>query len=168
MMKLSTFCKRMGMRFLWGEDFGAPHETAIAEQYETPVFITHYPAAFKAFYMKPDPNRPEVVLCADMIAPEGYGEIIGGSQRIDDPELLEERFEEHELSQGSLPMVPGSAQIRHGAAFRLRTWTGTHGRLDLRPGSRTRDDSVPADAVPAVSVSRPRPGFGKARGRNDR
>ncbi|WP_219836578.1 asparagine--tRNA ligase [Paenibacillus sp. R14(2021)] len=82
----------------WGEDFGAPHETAIAESYDRPVFITHYPASFKAFYMKPDPNRPEVVLCADMIAPEGYGEIIGGSQRIDDPELLAERFQEHELS----------------------------------------------------------------------
>ena len=76
----------------WGEDFGAPHETAIAAAYDRPVFITHYPASFKAFYMKPDPNRPEVVLCADMIAPEGYGEIIGGSQRIDDPELLAERF----------------------------------------------------------------------------
>jgi asparaginyl-tRNA synthetase len=83
----------------WGEDFGAPHETAIAESFEKPVFITHYPTAIKAFYMKPDPNRPEVVLCADMIAPEGYGEIIGGSQRIDDPELLESRFTEHELSR---------------------------------------------------------------------
>lgn len=82
----------------WGEDFGAPHETAIAEKFDRPVFITHYPASFKAFYMKPDPNRPEVVLCADMIAPEGYGEIIGGSQRIDDPELMAARFEEHKLS----------------------------------------------------------------------
>lgn len=82
----------------WGEDFGAPHETAIAERYNKPVFITNYPAGIKAFYMKPDPNRPEVVLCADMIAPEGYGEIIGGSQRIDDPELMEERFKEHNLS----------------------------------------------------------------------
>jgi len=85
--------------FPWGDDFGAPHETAIAEQYKTPVFITHYPTGIKAFYMKPDPNRPEVVLCADMIAPEGYGEIIGGSQRIDDPELMEQRFAEHSLSQ---------------------------------------------------------------------
>ncbi|WP_199614897.1 asparagine--tRNA ligase [Paenibacillus alkalitolerans] len=84
--------------FNWGEDFGAPHETAIAESYDKPVFITHYPTELKAFYMKPDPNRPEVVLCADLIAPEGYGEIIGGSQRIDDPELMEQRFKEHELS----------------------------------------------------------------------
>ncbi|AZS14865.1 asparagine--tRNA ligase [Paenibacillus lutimineralis] len=87
-----------GFDIPWGEDFGAPHETAIAERYDKPVFITNYPAGIKAFYMKPDPNRPEVVLCADMIAPEGYGEIIGGSQRIDDPELMEERFKEHNLS----------------------------------------------------------------------
>lgn len=83
--------------FKWGEDFGAPHETKIAESFDKPVFITHYPTKIKAFYMKPDPNRPEVVLCADLIAPEGYGEIIGGSQRIDDPELLKQRFEEHDL-----------------------------------------------------------------------
>jgi len=88
-----------GFDLPWGEDFGAPHETAIAEKFDRPVFITHYPASFKAFYMKPDPARPEVVLCADMIAPEGYGEIIGGSQRIDDPELMAQRFREHELSE---------------------------------------------------------------------
>ncbi|MCS7459321.1 asparagine--tRNA ligase [Paenibacillus doosanensis] len=93
------FLQKNGHEFEWGEDFGAPHETAIAEQYETPVFITCYPTEIKAFYMKPDPDRPEVVLCADMIAPEGYGEIIGGSQRIDDPELMEERFAQHELSK---------------------------------------------------------------------
>ncbi|RAP76343.1 asparagine--tRNA ligase [Paenibacillus montanisoli] len=93
-----AFLQENNHEIQWGEDFGAPHETAIAEKYDRPVFITHYPASFKAFYMKPDPNRPEVVLCADMIAPEGYGEIIGGSQRIDDPELLAERFKEHELS----------------------------------------------------------------------
>lgn len=92
------FLNENGHEIAWGEDFGAPHETAIAEAHDKPVFITHYPASFKAFYMKPDPNRPEVVLCADMIAPEGYGEIIGGSQRIDDPALLEERFKEHNLS----------------------------------------------------------------------
>lgn len=93
------FLQENGHVFEWGEDFGAPNETAIAEHYEKPVFITHYPTAIKAFYMKPDPNRPEVALCADLIAPEGYGEIIGGSQRIDDPVLMQERFREHELSE---------------------------------------------------------------------
>ncbi|MFC4387631.1 asparagine--tRNA ligase [Gracilibacillus marinus] len=82
----------------WGEDFGSPHETAIAEHFDMPVFITHYPKAIKAFYMKPDPDRDDVVLCADLIAPEGYGEIIGGSARIDDLELMEKRYEEHHLT----------------------------------------------------------------------
>ncbi|MFD2209083.1 asparagine--tRNA ligase [Virgibacillus halophilus] len=82
----------------WGDDFGAPHETEIAESFDKPVFITNYPAEIKAFYMKPVPGRPEVVLCADLIAPEGYGEIIGGSERIDDLELMEKRYQEHQLT----------------------------------------------------------------------
>ncbi|MEL3972674.1 asparagine--tRNA ligase [Rossellomorea oryzaecorticis] len=82
----------------WGDDFGAPHETAIAETYDKPVFITHYPTSLKPFYMQPDPVRDDVVLCADLIAPEGYGEIIGGSERIHDAELMKKRIEEHELA----------------------------------------------------------------------
>lgn len=75
----------------WGVDFGSPEETFLASQYETPIFITNYPKAIKAFYMKQHPEREELVVCADMIAPEGYGEIIGGSQREDDlDKLLEE------------------------------------------------------------------------------
>ncbi|MGO4888074.1 asparagine--tRNA ligase [Anaerobacillus sp. MEB173] len=93
------FLQEKGHDIKWGEDFGAPDETAIAESYEKPVFITNYPAEIKAFYMKPDPNREDVVLCADLIAPEGYGEIIGGSQRIDDLELLQQRYDEHNLSE---------------------------------------------------------------------
>ncbi|WP_445505575.1 asparagine--tRNA ligase [Niallia sp. 03091] len=81
----------------WGDDFGAPHETAIAESYDKPVFITHYPTTLKPFYMQPDPNNGDVVLCADLIAPEGYGEIIGGSERIHDMDLLNKRLEEHQL-----------------------------------------------------------------------
>jgi asparaginyl-tRNA synthetase len=81
----------------WGEDFGAPHETLIASQFDKPVFVERYPAAVKAFYMEPDPQRPEVALCADLLAPEGYGEIIGGSQRIHDVALLERRIREHGL-----------------------------------------------------------------------
>ncbi|MGE7878382.1 asparagine--tRNA ligase [Peribacillus muralis] len=83
----------------WGDDFGAPHETAIAESYDKPVFITHYPTKIKPFYMQPAPGREEVVLCADLIAPEGYGEIIGGSERIHDQKLLEQRINEHGLSE---------------------------------------------------------------------
>lgn len=82
----------------WGEDFGAPHETLIASKHDKPVFVEKYPTAVKAFYMQPDPERPEVVLCADLLAPEGYGEIIGGSQRIHDADLLEQRIRDHQLN----------------------------------------------------------------------
>lgn len=83
----------------WGDDFGAPHETAIAESYDKPVFITHYPTSLKPFYMQPAPDRDDVVLCADLIAPEGYGEIIGGSERVHDLALLEARLKEHGLDE---------------------------------------------------------------------
>lgn len=83
----------------WGEDFGAPHETAIAEHYDKPVFITCYPVGIKPFYMQPHPERNDVVLCADLIAPEGYGEIIGGSERIYDYELMKQRIAEHGLDE---------------------------------------------------------------------
>ena len=83
--------------FTWGDDFGAPEETELASRFDRPVFIERYPRKIKAFYMQPDPERPEVVLCADLLAPEGYGEIIGGGQRIHDPGLLEERLREHGL-----------------------------------------------------------------------
>lgn len=90
---------KKGVGTFWGNDFGGGDETILSEMYEKPVFITHYPAKSKAFYMKPDPERPEVVLCSDLLAPEGYGEIIGGSQRIDDLDLLKQRFAEHGLSE---------------------------------------------------------------------
>jgi asparaginyl-tRNA synthetase len=89
--------RRHGVQFEWGTDFGGGDETILAEQFDRPVFVHRYPTACKAFYMKPDPCRPEVCLSADLLAPEGYGEIIGGGQRIDDPELLERRIEEHRL-----------------------------------------------------------------------
>jgi asparaginyl-tRNA synthetase len=82
----------------WGEDFGAPHETFLASQFEKPVFVVDYPTEAKAFYMQPAEGRPEVVRCADLLAPEGYGEIIGGSQRIHDVDLLEQRIKEHGLN----------------------------------------------------------------------
>ncbi|WP_158735368.1 asparagine--tRNA ligase [Alteribacillus sp. YIM 98480] len=97
--KAVEMLQKEGHEITWGEDFGAPHETAIAEKFDKPVFITHYPLDIKAFYMKPDPDRENVALCADLIAPEGYGEIIGGSQRIDDLELMKQRYKEHNLSE---------------------------------------------------------------------
>ncbi len=90
--------KAKGIDISWGEDFGAPHETEIASEYNKPVFVTHYPTKIKAFYMQPDPNDPKVVLGADMLAPEGYGEITGGGERIYDYGLLLERIKEHNLA----------------------------------------------------------------------
>ncbi|MEB3300293.1 MAG: asparagine--tRNA ligase [Candidatus Sericytochromatia bacterium] len=83
-----------GHEIQWGDDFGAPDETLLAERFDRPVFVTHYPRQCKAFYMKVDPARPDVVRCADLLAPEGYGEIIGGSQREDDLETLRTRMAE--------------------------------------------------------------------------
>ncbi len=83
----------------WGDDFGAPHETAIAEHHDMPVFIVNYPIGIKPFYMQPHPERDDVVLCADLIAPEGYGEVIGGSERIYDYELMKQRIKEHNLDE---------------------------------------------------------------------
>jgi asparaginyl-tRNA synthetase len=81
----------------WGEDFGAPHETFIASQFDKPVFVHHYPSAVKAFYMEPEPGRPEVCRSSDLLAPEGYGEIIGGSERMSDPDVLLAAIDRHGL-----------------------------------------------------------------------
>jgi asparaginyl-tRNA synthetase len=86
-----------GQPFEWGGDFGGTDETVLSAQFDRPVAVHRYPSAIKAFYMKPDPDRPEVALCVDVLAPEGYGEIIGGGQRIDDYELLLRRIDEHGL-----------------------------------------------------------------------
>jgi len=89
--------KADGFRIEWGEDFGGDEETAISSHFEKPVFVTDYPRKIKAFYMKENPERPELVKCADLLATEGYGEIIGGSQREDDYDKLLARMEEFGL-----------------------------------------------------------------------
>ena len=86
-----------GEQLQWGDDFGAPHETLLGRMHDRPVIIERYPTSIKAFYMEPVPGDPTRVLCDDVIAPEGYGEIIGGSQRIHDLALLEQRIAEHQL-----------------------------------------------------------------------
>jgi asparaginyl-tRNA synthetase len=81
----------------WGGDFGAPHETYVAEQFEKPVFVHHYPTQVKAFYMAQEPDRPETCRSSDLLAPEGYGEIIGGGERSGDLAFLEKQIERHDL-----------------------------------------------------------------------
>jgi asparaginyl-tRNA synthetase len=89
--------KDKGLPFEWGGDFGSPDETALSEMFDGPVAVTGYPSAIKAFYFQPEPGRPEVSRSVDILAPEGYGEIIGGGQRIDDYGLLLSRIDEHKL-----------------------------------------------------------------------
>jgi asparaginyl-tRNA synthetase len=88
-----------GLAFEWGGDFGGPDETAISQEFDRPVMVHRFPAAIKAFYMKPDPERPDLALGVDVLAPEGYGEIIGGGERLADLELLLQRIKEHGLPQ---------------------------------------------------------------------
>jgi asparaginyl-tRNA synthetase len=90
-----------GLQIEWGGDFGGPDETMLSEQYDRPVLVHRYPSAVKPFYMKPDPERAEVALGVDVLAPEGYGEIIGGGERLADLDLLLQRIKEHNLPQES-------------------------------------------------------------------
>ncbi len=90
-----------GLPFEYGNDFGAPDETELANRYDTPIFVTNYPAAVKAFYMEPDPKNPKLSLSCDCLAPEGYGEIIGGGQRMASLDLLTHRIDEHGLPQSA-------------------------------------------------------------------
>ena len=88
-----------GLPFQYGTDLGGTDETVLSEQFDRPVAVTHYPASVKAFYMKPAPDAPDKALCVDVLAPEGYGEIIGGGVRLDDYDLLLQRIKEHDLPQ---------------------------------------------------------------------
>ncbi len=94
--------KQEGMPLEWGDDFGADEEAVLSRRFEKPVFVTKYPADVKAFYMKRDPDDPRLALAVDLLAPEGYGEIIGGGQREDSLELLEERIQRHGLDAAPL------------------------------------------------------------------
>jgi asparaginyl-tRNA synthetase len=95
----AKFLIEQGLPFEWGSDFGAPDETALSEQHDRPLFVTHYPAAVKAFYTEPDPTDPRLCLSCDCLAPEGYGEIIGGGQRLASLDQLTRRVDEHGLPQ---------------------------------------------------------------------
>jgi len=94
-----TILKEKGQPIEWGGDFGGPDETLLSAGYDRPVMVHRYPAAVKAFYMKPDPERPELALGVDVLAPEGYGEIVGGGERLADLALLLQRIKDHNLPQ---------------------------------------------------------------------
>jgi asparaginyl-tRNA synthetase len=143
--------KAKGFAVNWGDDFGGDEETALSADFETPVLVHRYPTACKAFYMKRDPDRLEVALCVDMLAPEGYGEIIGGGQREDDYETLKARILDH-----NLPLEPFSWYLdlrRYGsvphAGFgmgieRAVTWIcGTHHVREAVPFPRMMERLEP-------------------------
>jgi asparaginyl-tRNA synthetase len=97
----AALLQERGLPFQHGTDFGGTDETVLSEQFDRPVCVTHYPVAIKAFYMQPDAEQPDRALCVDILAPDGYGEIIGGGQRIDDLAVLEARLDEHGLPKES-------------------------------------------------------------------
>ena len=106
--------------FEYGNDFGSPDETWLSSQYDRPVMVNRYPAEVKAFYMEPDPADPRYALCVDVLAPEGYGEVIGGSQRVSSYELLSQRIDQHGLPRASFRVVSRPAPLRQRASCRLR------------------------------------------------
>src|SRR5207237_10682751 len=93
----AKFLTDKGLPFEYGSDFGGTDETVLSENYDRPVMVHRYPANVKAFYMQPDPENPKLALCVDVLAPEGYGEVIGGSQRMHNYDQLLERVREHNL-----------------------------------------------------------------------
>ncbi len=124
---------------VYGDDLGSPDETYISSQFDKPVMIHRYPAASKAFYMQPDPADPTKALCVDVLAPEGYGEIIGGSQRVDSYELLKSRIEQHNLPLAAFEWYLGPPPLRFRPPQRLRHGHRTRRSLDLRPRPRPRN-----------------------------
>jgi asparaginyl-tRNA synthetase len=135
----------------WGMDFGSPHETALTKKFERPIVVTRFPAEVKAFYMKKDPDNPKVALCMDVLAPEGYGEIIGGGQREDNLELLLQEIKRHELNQadfewfldlrryGSVPHAGFGLGIERTVAWLC----GLHHVRETIPFARTLDRLYP-------------------------
>ena len=90
---------KAGEEFVWGDDFGGGHETIIAQSYETPVIVHRYPASLKPYYMRKDPNKPQVALNMDVLAPEGYGEIVGGGEREFNFDILKQALNDHQISE---------------------------------------------------------------------
>jgi len=140
---------------IYGDDFGSPDETYISSQFSKPVMVHRYPASVKAFYMQPDPLDPTKALCVDVLAPEGYGEIIGGSQRVDDYDLLKSRIEQHNLPMEAFQWLPGPPQIRQRPPQRFRHGHRALRSLDLRPRTRPRNHPLPKDPqsyLPVISM----------------
>ena len=135
----------------WGMDFGSPHETELTRRYDRPLMVHGYPSAIKAFYMKHDPQRPEVSRSVDVLAPEGYGEIIGGGQREDNLAIVEAAIEKHQLPRqdyewfldlrryGSVPHAGFGLGVERTVAWVC----GLHHVRETIPFARTMDRLAP-------------------------
>ncbi len=145
--------RKKGFEVKFGDDLGADEETALASEADQPLIVTRFPTAIKSFYMQPDPEDPEVVLGLDMLAPEGYGEIIGGSQRIHDLALLERRLKEHKLPKEVLRVVSRRAALRDVPALRLRDGPRAFRHVGLRDPPPARGDPLPPDPQADLPVA---------------
>ena len=141
----------LGSDMKWGQDLGGDDETLLAREYDRPVFVFNYPKEVKAFYMKENPDDPRTVLNNDCLAPEGYGEIIGGITargQLRPPAGADQRAgprREH------LPLVSRPPEVRHLRAFRLRARCRAHGGVDHRTAACARDDRLSAANSPACT-----------------
>jgi len=128
----SKCCRKPAIPRNGGDDFGGDEETIISKEFEKPVVIHRYPTQMKAFYMATDPERPELSLSFDMIAPEGYGEIIGGGERLSSYETLVQRLREHNLPEESFQWYLDLRRYGSVPHARLRPGPRAHRRMDLR------------------------------------
>ena len=150
----SSACTRPGSRSSGAATSAAPTRPCSRSSSRRPMFVTNYPAAVKAFYMEPDPADPRLSLSCDCLAPEGYGEIIGGGQRMASLELLTRRIDEHGLPQEAFEWYKDLRRYGIGAALRLRHRRRAHAGVDRGARPRARDDSVPAHALPPEALTR--------------
>ena len=136
----------------WGDDLGAEDETLLVEGQDRPVFIYNYPKQAKAFYMKENPADPRTVLCDDLLAPEGYGEIIGGSQREDDHDKLLARIKEEGLPVDAYNWYLDLRKYGTFVHSGIRARTRTNGRLDLRNPPHSRGNRISANDESSAPV----------------
>ncbi len=141
-----------GSAIQWGDDLGGEDETILTKMHEKPIFVMNYPKKAKAFYMKENPANPETVLCSDLLAPEGYGEIIGGSQREDVLEKLLARIHEEKLPEDAYGWYLDLRKYRLGPALGIRHRAGADPCVDLRQPAHPRVHPVPADDLQDLSV----------------
>ncbi len=149
----SRSLQKAGNPAKWGDDFGGDEETIISKDFDKPVIIHRYPVGDEGvLHGHRRRSGPTFRLSFDMIAPEGYGEIIGGGERLADYDTLVKRLREHNLPEEAFPVVSRPAPLRQRPARGLRPGPGTHGGLDLRNGAHPRSDSLPAHALSRLSL----------------